>query len=80
MSLKKDELCEKGWSKDCPYKVGPVSRKKNFMKNIEELARMAEQIDIIIGLENPAEGENEIIDSGNAGALIIKEIGSGFVS
>ena len=60
-------------------KVGPVSRKKNFMKNIEELARMAEQMDIIIGLENPAEGENEIIDSGKAGALIIKEIGSSFV-
>jgi sugar phosphate isomerase/epimerase len=49
------------------------------MKNIEELARMAEQMDIIIGLENPAEGENEIIDSGKAGALIIKEIGSSFV-
>jgi sugar phosphate isomerase/epimerase len=60
-------------------KVGPVSRKKAFMENVETLARMAEQMDILIGLENPAEGENEIIDSGKAGALIIKEIGSSFV-
>jgi sugar phosphate isomerase/epimerase len=50
-----------------------------FLKNVGELARVAEQMDILIGLENPAEGENEILGSGKAGALIVKEIDSRFV-
>ncbi len=60
-------------------KVGPRSRIKTFRRNIEELAGYAEDMNIIIGLENPAEGTDQIITSGKTGAEIVSRIGSDFV-
>ncbi|UCF91293.1 MAG: sugar phosphate isomerase/epimerase, partial [Desulfobacterales bacterium] len=39
----------------------------------------AESVQIIIGLENPAEGHDQIIDSGRTGAAVVRQIGSDFV-
>lgn len=60
-------------------KVGPRSRIEYFYANIEKLARYAEETNIIIGLENPAEGTDQIITSGKSGARVVSQIGSDFV-
>ncbi len=60
-------------------KVGPKSRRNRFEKNIDPIANYAESMNIIIGLENPAEGTDQIIESGKTGAAVVKEIGSDFV-
>jgi sugar phosphate isomerase/epimerase len=56
-------------------KVGATSGRKQFEKNILPIADYAESMDTIIGLENPAEGTDQIISSGQTGAEIIKTIG-----
>jgi sugar phosphate isomerase/epimerase len=60
-------------------KVGPRSGRNRFEKNIDQIANYAESMDIIIGLENPGEGTDQIIESGRTGAAVVKEIGSEFV-
>jgi sugar phosphate isomerase/epimerase len=60
-------------------KVGAISGRKQFEKNIQPIADYAESMNMIIGLENPAEGKDQIISSGRTGAEIIKTIGSDFV-
>ncbi|MFC1799107.1 sugar phosphate isomerase/epimerase family protein [Thermodesulfobacteriota bacterium] len=60
-------------------KVGHRTRREHFDKNIVPLARYAESMDIIIGLENPAEGEKQIINTGKGGAAVVKEIDSEYV-
>ncbi len=56
-------------------KVGAISGRKQFEKNIQPIADYAESMNMIIGLENPAEGTDQIISSGQTGAEIIKTIG-----
>lgn len=56
-----------------------LSDRNLFFKNIEELATFAESLDIIIALENPGDGEDNIISSGKMGVAIIEEIGSDHV-
>jgi sugar phosphate isomerase/epimerase len=60
-------------------KVGPRSRQSQFYKNIVPIADYARSMDMIIGLENPAEGADQIIESGKTGAAVVKEIGSDWV-
>ena len=60
-------------------KVGPKSRRIQFEKNIDPIAKYAESMGIIVGLENPAEGTDQIIDCGKTGAAVVKKIGSDFV-
>ena len=60
-------------------KVGPTSRLAQFERNIGPLAEFAESMDIIIGLENPAEGTDQIITSGESGAAVVSRIGSDYV-
>lgn len=50
-----------------------------FLRNIDELAVRAESVGITIGLENPGDGANNLIGSGEHGAKLIKEINSPFV-
>jgi sugar phosphate isomerase/epimerase len=49
------------------------------MKNMEELAACARNLNMIIALENPGDGKENIIDSAKACAEIIDAIGSDFV-
>ena len=60
-------------------KVGARSGRKKFEKNIESIAGYAESMNMIIGLENPAEGTDQIIESGKTGADVVKIIGSDFI-
>ena len=59
--------------------AGPQKNERVFMKNMEELARVAESLDLIIGLENPGDGKENIIESGKSGASVIQKIGSDWV-
>jgi sugar phosphate isomerase/epimerase len=60
-------------------KVGARSGCNQFEKNIEPIADYAESMNIIIGLENPSEGTDQIITSGKTGAEVVKRIDSDFI-
>ncbi len=60
-------------------KVGANSGRMGFEKNIGPISQYAESMNIIIGLENPAEGTDQIISSGKTGAEIVKSIDSEFI-
>jgi len=60
-------------------KVGARSGRKRFEKNIEPIADYAASMNIIIGLENPSEGTDQIITCGKTGAEVVKEIDSEFI-
>lgn len=60
-------------------KVGARSGRKQFEKNIGAIADFAESMEIIVGLENPAEGADQIIESGKTGSDVITTVGSDFV-
>lgn len=47
-----------------------------FMFNLEQLVPCAESSGLVITLENPGDGENNIIGSGEEGAALIQKIGS----
>jgi sugar phosphate isomerase/epimerase len=52
------------------------SNEEVFFSNMETLADFAADMEITIALENPGDGENALIDSGEAGAAVIQKIGS----
>lgn len=51
----------------------------NFLRNIEKLATYAESLNMTIGLENPGDGANNLIEAGREGAKLIEEIDSPFI-
>lgn len=51
----------------------------NFLRNIEKLAVYAESLNLTIGLENPGDGANNLIGTGQEGAKLIEEIDSPFI-
>ena len=59
--------------------AGPGQEKKAFMNNMETLSRAAESLNLIIGLENPGDGKENIINSGKDGAKVVREIDSEWV-
>jgi sugar phosphate isomerase/epimerase len=59
--------------------AGPKAEYKAFMKNMERLVEKAELLNMIIGLENPGDGKENIIDSGKAGTPVLQQIGSDLV-
>jgi len=60
-------------------KVGAKSGRRRFEKNIEPIANYAESMNMIIGLENPSEGTDQIITCGQTGAEVIRRIDSDYV-
>ncbi len=52
------------------------SRKMAFFRNIEKLAAHAEKFDLIIALENPGDGQDQLLATGLDGVAILKELGS----
>ena len=60
-------------------KVGARSDLKQFEKNIGPIAEYAESVNIVIGLENPSEGTDQIITSGQTGAEVVKRIDNDFI-
>jgi sugar phosphate isomerase/epimerase len=59
--------------------AGPRHEMKAFMANMEALSRVAESFHLIIGLENPGDGKENIINAGRDGARVVEEINSEWV-
>ena len=55
--------------------AAPLKDKDQFMKNIAELGKKAAAMEMIIGLENPGDGNPNVIDSAEPAARVIEEIG-----
>jgi sugar phosphate isomerase/epimerase len=55
------------------------SQETTFFKNMERLAIFAQLLQLLIGLENPGDGEDHIVDYAKTGALTVQRIGSDFV-
>ncbi len=56
-----------------------VSDEALFLKNIEALIPVAEDLDLIITLENPGDGTENMVSTGKTGAALIERIGSQWV-
>ena len=52
------------------------SNETGFYQNIEILARHAEQLDLIIGLENPGDGSDNLINTAQDGIDLLSKVGS----
>ena len=52
------------------------SNEAGFYRNIEVLARHAEQLDLIIGLENPGDGSDNLINTAQDGIALLKKVGN----
>ena len=52
------------------------SNRERFFQNIEALIRHAEQLDLIIGLENPGDGSDNLINTAQDGIDLLQQIGS----
>jgi len=50
-----------------------------FLNNLEKLLPLAESLKLVITLENPGDGENNILDTGEKGAILIKKMGSPYL-
>jgi len=59
--------------------AAPRSQEKEFIENILVLAEIAKSLDMIIALENPGNGKENVVNSGETGASIIKHIASDWV-
>jgi len=59
--------------------AAPRSHEKEFIENILVLADIAKSLDMIIALENPGDGKENVVNSGETGASIIKQIASDWV-
>ena len=55
--------------------AAPLPNKTQFMENIAQLGQTAASLDMIIGLENPGDGNPNVIDSAEPAARAIEEIG-----
>jgi len=59
--------------------AAPRPQEKEFIQNIVALADIAKSLDMIIALENPGNGKENVVNSGETGASIIKHIASNWV-
>jgi sugar phosphate isomerase/epimerase len=55
--------------------AAPLRNKRRFMQNISELGHAADGMQMVVVLENPGDGQPNVIDSGQPAARIIEQIG-----
>jgi sugar phosphate isomerase/epimerase len=55
--------------------AAPLQNKNQFMENIRELGQTAAGLNMVIVLENPGDGQANVMDSGKPAADLIEEIG-----
>ena len=55
------------------------TRAAAFLANIEALARQAEAMDLVIGLENPGNGEDNVVNLAADGVALIADLGTPWV-
>jgi sugar phosphate isomerase/epimerase len=53
-----------------------AEKRTSLLKNMQRLARTAESLDLVIGLENPGDGRPNVVNGGTDGALFIRELAS----
>ncbi len=53
-----------------------VGERDVFLHNLEALIPMAEELNLIIALENPGDGGANLVPTGEAGAALVRRIGS----
>jgi sugar phosphate isomerase/epimerase len=70
--------CEIG-AKVIVTNAGPAQEKKAFLKEMAFLSKEAEALRLFIGLENPGDGRENIINCSKDGAQVIQEIDSEWV-
>ncbi len=56
-----------------------LGREASFLRNIDVLARHAEALGMVIGLENPGDGRPGLFDVAEDGVLLVERIGSPYV-
>ncbi len=56
-----------------------LGRRKEFLLNVQELSVFAEKLELVIALENPGDGEGNLIPTGKEGALLMREIDSPYI-
>lgn len=54
-------------------------REATFRRNVEIILRRAEAFDIIVGLENPGDGSDSLINTARDGISLVEEFGSPFL-
>lgn len=54
--------------------AGPISNRNQFLENIQHLGEYADEVGIVIGLENMGDGRPNIIDSAAPAVDLVKEI------
>jgi sugar phosphate isomerase/epimerase len=52
------------------------SREQAFFRNIETLAAHAEDLDLTIALENPGDGQDQLLGTGIDGVAVLEKLGS----
>lgn len=55
--------------------AAPVIRKVEFMENIQQLADTARELGMVIALENPGDGSNNLLNTAAEAAAVIREVG-----
>ena len=52
-----------------------VDKREEFLRNIVELSCIASELGLIIALENPGDGQDNLLESGTSGARLVDELG-----
>jgi len=72
---KRMEFAKKLGSSYIISNAGPTHQKERFMENIHTLGLRAVDMGLMIVLENPGDGRDNVLDSAKPAAKIVKEIG-----
>lgn len=59
--------------------AAPVEKADIFYSNMKELAKHAESLELMIGLENPGDGAANVVNQGAGSSEVIEKIGSKWV-
>lgn len=59
--------------------AAPTEKEDVFYRNISELAQHAENLQLMIGLENPGDGSTNVVNQGSGASAVIEKIGSKWV-
>jgi sugar phosphate isomerase/epimerase len=59
--------------------AAPIEKADIFYRNMKELAKHAESLELMIGLENPGDGSANIVNQGAGSSEVIAKIGSKWV-
>jgi sugar phosphate isomerase/epimerase len=51
-------------------------QQETFYSNVEKLAAQAEKLDLVIALENPGDGQDQLLGTGTEGIAVLERLGS----